>query len=111
VATNYGIENGSIHQYVADKDYAYGSGDTWANSRGISIEHAGGWLLPDGSRMKPTMETHESSAQLIAYLSELYGWGELRVGVNIFPHNHYVATMCPGSLDMYWLAARANEIK
>lgn len=110
VATNYGIENGVIHQYVRDGDYAYGTGNTYANSRGISVEHAGGWALPGGGRFTPTDATHESSARLLAWLSQTYGWGELRVGVNVFEHRDFVATECPGTTRTAAIAARANQI-
>lgn len=109
-SSTYGVEGNVVHQYVLEKDYPYSDGNTYANQHTISIEHAGGWLLPDGSRFKPTPETHETSAQLCADIARRHGFGKLVVGVNIFPHNHWVATACPGSLDIQWIANRANEI-
>jgi len=109
-ATHYGIENGVVHQYVEESRSAPGTGQNFAIAHDICIEHAGGWLLPDGSRMKPTPETHETSAQLCADISRRHGLGKLVVGVNVFPHKHWVATACPGSLDLQWICDRANEI-
>ena len=109
-SATYGIEGSVVHQYVHEKDYSYANGNTYANRYGVTIEHAGGWLLPDGSRMKPSALTHETSAQLCADISRRWGMGKLIPGVNIFPHNHWVATMCSGSTDVAWIAARANEI-
>ena len=109
-SSTYGVEGSVVHQYVLEKDYPFSDGNTYANQHTISIEHAGGWLLPDGSRFKPTPETHETSAQLCADIAKRHGFGKLVVGVNIFPHNHWVATACPGSLDIQWIANRANEI-
>ena len=64
VATNYGIQDDKVHQYVKDKDYAFGSGTTHSNKHGISIEHEGGQMLKSGSRKKPTKSTHDTSAEL-----------------------------------------------
>lgn len=110
VSTQYGIEDGTVHQYVKQKDYAFGSGATYANTYGISIEHSGGELLSSGKRRKPSKETHETSAEMVAYLARRWGWGTLQVGKNVFPHSHFKATECPGSLDIYWIASRANVI-
>lgn len=111
VATNYGIEDGVIHQYVQEDDYAFGTGNTYANTYGVSIEHAGGWVLADGvTRMTPTAATHESSAQLVADIARRWGWTSLVLGVNVFGHNHWINTECPGTLDMAWIVARANQL-
>lgn len=109
VSTQYGIGDREIHQYVKDKDYAFGSGTTFANKYGISIEHEGGYLK-NGKRVKPSKATHETSAELLAHLSREHGWGRLKVGVNVFPHSHFRATQCPGSLDLDLIVARANEL-
>lgn len=109
-ATHYGIENGVVHQYVEENRSAPGTGQNFAIAHDICIEHAGGWLLPDGTRFKPSPETHETSAQLCADISRRHGLGKLVVGVNVFPHKHWVATACPGTLDIEWIANRANEL-
>lgn len=110
VATNYGIEGKKVHQYVKDKDYAFGSGTTYANKFGISIEHEGGQLLKDGTRKKPTKSTHDTSAELCAKIAREHGMGKLVVGENMFPHKKFVSTQCPGSLDLKYIADKANEI-
>lgn len=110
VSTHYGIADNKVHQYVDEKDYAFGNGHTEANKTSISIEHEGGYLLKDGSRKKPTPATHETSAQLCAEISKRHGLGKLKVGKNIFPHKHWVATACPGTLDLAVIVKRANEI-
>lgn len=109
-SAHYGIEGNRVHQYVEESQYAWADGNTHSNKYGISIEHAGGWLLPGGGRAHPSPETHEASAQLCADISRRHGLGTLVVGVNIFPHNHWVATQCPGSLDIHLIAERANEL-
>jgi LysM repeat protein len=110
VATNYGVGEGRIHQYVKDKDYAFGSGTTLANRYGISIEHEGGWKLSNGSRKKPTKKTLETSAWLCAKIAREHNLGELVPFKNAFPHSHFVSTQCPGSLDWEWICKRANKI-
>jgi hypothetical protein len=110
VATNYGVGEGRIHQYVADGDYAFGSGNTAANRDGISIEHEGGWLLKTGDRKVPTKKTLETSAWLCAKIAREHKLGELIPNVNAVPHSKYVATACPGSLDWEWICAEANRI-
>ena len=109
VATQYGIGDREIHQYVKDGDYAFGSGDTYANKYGISIEHEGGYMK-NGKRVKPSLTTHETSAQLLAHLSRKHGWGHLKLGTNVFPHSHFRPTQCPGSLDLDKIVDRANEL-
>lgn len=109
VATQYGIGDREIHQYVKDGDYAFGSGDTYANKYGISIEHEGGYLK-NGKRVTPSPATHETSAELLAHLSRKHGWGRLKVGTNVFPHSHFRPTQCPGTLDLDKIVARANEL-
>ena len=110
VSTHYGIADNKVHQYVDEKDYAFGNGHTEANKTSISIEHEGGYLLKDGSRKKPTPATHETSAQLCAEISKRHGLGKLKIGKNIFPHKHWVATACPGTLDLALIVKRANEL-
>ena len=109
-SSTYGIEGDVVHQYVEERDYPFSDGNTYANQHTISIEHAGGWLLSDGTRMKPTPATHETSAQLCADIARRKDFGKLVVGMNMVPHNKWVATMCPGSLDLSWIAARANSL-
>jgi peptidoglycan hydrolase-like protein with peptidoglycan-binding domain len=109
VSTNYGIEDGVIHQYVRDGDYAFGSGNTRANTYGISIEHSGGNLIR-GVRRQPSQATVETSAQLLAALSETHGWGTLVLGRNVYRHSDFVATECSGTLQVDQIIARANQL-
>jgi hypothetical protein len=109
VATNYGVGPKEIHQYVEDNYYAFGSGTTHSNKYGISIEHEGGWMQ-NGERVKPTKATLDRSAELCAYLAKKHGMGKLVPGKNAFPHSHFVATACPGTLDWHYICDKANEI-
>lgn len=107
-SAHYGIgEDGTIWQFVEDKYIAWHAGN--ANNFSIGIEHCGGYLLPDGTRSKPTQACHDASAVLVKYLSTKH-----RIPINkeyIKPHNFYMATSCPGSLDINYIILKANTMK
>lgn len=109
VSTQYGVEGQTVHQYVRQKDVAWGSGTTYANTYGVSIEHSGGNLV-NGKRRHPSKATHETSARLCARISRRWELGRLKVGKNVFRHSYFVPTQCPGSLDVEWIVKRANTI-
>lgn len=109
-ATNYGVGEGRIHQYVKDKDYAFGSGTTYSNTYGISIEHEGGWLMKNGKRKVPSKKVLQTSAWLVAKIAREHKMGKLVPGKNAFPHKHFVNTACPGTLDWHWICEEANRI-
>lgn len=103
-STQYGIGQTEIHQYVPEAEYAHGDGDAYSNANGISIEHEGG---PD----RPiTDAVYDLSARLVADIAARHQLGELKVGENVYPHNHWVATECPGTLDLERIVAAANRI-
>ena len=103
-STQYGIGQTEIHQYVPEGEYAHGDGDAYSNANGISIEHEGG---PD----RPiTDAVYDLSARLVADIAARHQLGELKVDVNVFPHNHWVATECPGTLDLERIVTEANRI-
>lgn len=110
VSAHYGVQGAIVHQYVREKDYAFANGDTAANRHGISIEHSGGYLRL-GQRVKPSALTHETSAHLCADIADRWKLGKLIVGVNVFPHRHFKATECPGSLDIDLIVRRANALR
>lgn len=110
VATHYGIQGDKVHQYVDEKDYAFANGDKYANQTSISIEHEGGQMLKSGKRKKPTKKTHNTSAVLCAEIALRHNIGKLELGENVFPHKHWVATACPGSLDIQYIINEANKI-
>lgn len=110
VSTHYGVEGSTVHQYVAEKNIAFANGHTEANKYGISIEHSGGDKLPNGTRRQPSKATHETSARLCAGIARRNKLGRLKVGKNVFPHNHFTATACPGSTRIKWIVERANKL-
>lgn len=89
VSAHYGVGNGEIHQYVKESDTAWHAGNQTANRKSIGIEHQGGPNLPI------TDAVYNTSADLIADICRRYG--------KRFPiraHREFVATACPGTLDI-----------
>lgn len=106
-ATNFGVGQTEVHQYVRLQDYHHGDGDKISNMTGASVEHEGGPSIPI------TDAVYENSAQLMAKIMKHALWrggDKLEVGVNFFPHDHWTTTSCPGTLDLPRLARRVNEI-
>lgn len=94
-SAHYSIDrNGYIVQHVDDGDRAWACGNSWANDVTISIEHANNnsdpWTVYDAAI--------ESGAHLVAGLCKVYGLGRPEWMVNVFPHQHWSATACPGEL-------------
>lgn len=113
-SSTYGIgrdADGSVvvHQYVKEGEYVHSDGDAASNASTISIEHEGGYVR-DGVLVGVDEEILAKSAELHADIAARNGWGELAVMGNVFPHKHYVATECPGTLDLERIVAAANRI-
>lgn len=106
-ATNFGVGQVETHQYIRLQDYQHGDGDRTSNTEGWSIEHEGGPTIPI------TDAVYANSAKLHAALVKHPDWiggPELIVGVNLHPHKHWVATSCPGDLDLERIAREANAL-
>lgn len=103
-SSTYGVGPDAIHQYVRERDYQQADGNADSNRNGISIEHEMSATSPIDDR------TVERSAQLLADISRRHGLGALVWMKNVFPHNHWVATRCPGTLPHERILARANAI-
>lgn len=106
----YGVGPDAIHQYVKESDYVHSDGNTDSNATTISIEHEGGWPLPDGTRAAPSKLVLDRSVALHVDIARRHGWKRLEWMVNVFPHKHFTATECPGSLDTAYIIAEANKI-
>lgn len=86
--------NGVVSQHVNDRDTAWHAGDAAANAASVGIEHANsaGILGPLSAA------TLDNGAHLVAALCKFYGLGRPQWKVNVFPHQHFYATACPGPL-------------
>lgn len=108
-STQYGIgASGRIHQYVDDKFTAWHAGVLEYNRYYIGIEHEGGYLV-NGQRVKPTLECHQASANLVAWLCKTYNIPCDRKHIIKHSETGY-ATQCSGSLDIDWIVAEANKL-
>lgn len=99
--------NGRIGQYVHDGDMAWHAGN--ANSYTIGIEHANNRLAPAWTISEATLD---NGAHLVAALCHAYGLGEPKWGANVFPHQYFMNTGCPGAIagtqrDQYMNRAKA----
>lgn len=89
--------NGRIGQLVHDWDTAWHAGNWEANLTSIGIEHSnsavgGDWPISDA--------TFEAGARLTASLCHTLKLGAPELYVNVFPHQHFQATACPGKTFM-----------
>lgn len=105
-SAHYGIgSDGEIWQFVPDEFIAWHAG--LANHFTLGIEHCGGYL-ENGERIKPTMACHDASAWLHNHLSKKHGI--VISNANVKPHNFYMSTQCPGSLDINYIISKANKM-
>ena len=96
-SAHYQVEsNGRIGQLVHDWDTSWNAGDWEANLTSIGIEHANsggaaqGWPISEATR--------ENGAHLVAALCKRYSLGRPEWGKNVFPHQAFSSTSCPGKL-------------
>lgn len=84
--------NGRIGQLVNDWDTAWHAGNWDANTTSIGIEHAnkaGGYI---------TDAALDNGAHLTAAICKYYGLGRPQWLTNVFPHQYFQATSCPGQI-------------
>lgn len=89
-------EDGTVGQLVHDWDTAWHAGSWEANSTSIGVEHANcggpneGWPISDATVI--------AGARLVAALCWGYNLGRPAWCVNVFPHQYFSSTACPGQL-------------
>lgn len=88
--------NGLVGQLVWDSDTAHHAGNWEANLTSIGIEHANNVV---GEPWTISQATLENGAHLVAALCHAYKLGEPQWGRNVFPHQHFKATRCPGAIN------------
>jgi N-acetylmuramoyl-L-alanine amidase CwlA len=115
--TTWTVENGkntSAHYEITDTQIigcvpedltAWHAGDWSTNLRSIGLEHLNSSGAPNWCVSENTMK---NSAQLIADICQRYN---LPINATtIQPHQHFVATACPGGLDVAKLIQMAQEV-
>jgi len=135
-SAHFGVGETEVVQYVPIDKVAFHAGDSDPfdeNGSFIGIEHEGGWILPDGSRQKPTHAVHLKSVELCIEICKKMGWRKLIVvyepdqrnmdptelinkykgqGVGIVVRHKNIVntnTSCSGLLDVEWIVDRVNE--
>jgi len=88
-SAHYAVGNGVVHQYVQEGNTAWHAGNFDINQKSIGIEHRGGPSIPISEA------TYETSANLIADICRRYGRQ-----FPLRPHRDFIATACPGTLDL-----------
>lgn len=84
--------SGSVAQYVDVNEYAWAVGNTGGNESSISIEQADASGSPD---YVVGDATWKAACRLAAWLF-IHVIGEAPSSSNIFPHQHWSSTDCPG---------------
>lgn len=102
-SAHFGIgATGEVHQYVGVSDTAYHSGNWWVNLKSIGIENEG------NVGIAITEATYHSSAGLIAELCQQFGIEPSES--TLVPHRKFMATACPGTLDIPRLIGMVQAI-
>lgn len=99
--------SGSIAQYVNVNEFAWATGNTAGNQHSISIEMADftgdpNWEVSD--------VTWKAAARLAAWLF-VHVIGTRPDSSNVFPHQHWVSTDCPGPWVMHNFSSIIGEVQ
>ena len=84
--------SGNVAQYVKVDEYAWAVGNTVGNQSTISIEQAD---VSDAPNWEVAEATWKSACRLAAWLF-VHVIGDAPSSFNIFPHQHWSSTDCPG---------------
>jgi hypothetical protein len=102
VSAHFGVEDGTVRQFVRLEDTAWHSGVFPINQQSVGIEFSADPYRPASD------ETYRTGGDLIAMLYRQYGWaGPIRSYLHA--HKEFKATACPGTLDLDRLAREAEE--
>lgn len=115
-SAHYGIGgDGTIHQYVDEKDGSWSDANYASNNSTISIEHEGGM-----EGIPCTQACMDASAALCADIARRYGWDHLwhdGLNGNIWLHREVPGTnhagcpdLAPNGLDVNYVINKANKI-
>ena len=89
-SAHYGVENGTVHQYVSEADTAWSLGNWAANLRSISVE------ISAGPGRDATPATIATVIALVTDLCRRYGLSAAAIG----KHKDYSPTQCPGTIPV-----------
>lgn len=95
-SAHYQVEtSGRIGQLVNDWDTAWHAGDWETNLTSIGIEHANNTKAPTWTISEATLD---AGAHLVAALCHAYKLGRPEWGRNVFGHQNFFPTSCPGAI-------------
>ena len=99
-SAHYGVENKNVHQWVKETHIAWHAGS--ANPYSIGIEHSA------APGRKATSATYQSSGELVRKIAKKYKIPLTTSRIN--PHNKYMATQCPGTMDIKKIISIAKGV-
>lgn len=108
VSAHFGVgRNQNVDQYVPTNMTAYHAGNYKVNQESIGIENVNSSGAPNWDIDEATFST---LVELVRDQASRHGMLPLKVGVNLFGHNDFRATACPGKLKarLQELADRVN---
>lgn len=108
-SATFGIGENEIHQYVKEEDTSYANSNLDYNRRSITIEHEGGWKLPDGSLAKPTPEVHRKSIELVYEMCKKYNIPADRQHILKHKEVPTANTQCCGTLDIDFIVSEVKK--
>lgn len=100
-------QHGLVAQYVKVDEYAWATGNTDGNAHSISIEMSDYTGDPNWEISEVTWK---AAARLAAWLF-VHQIGARPNSANIFPHQHWVATDCPGPWVMHNFSSIIEEVQ
>lgn len=108
-SAHYGIKDNVIRAYMDENNISWNCGNWNGNCTSVSIEHCNSTGSPEWAVSE---ETINSSVKLMADIAVRNGLGLLQPYINVFPHNYFMSTSCPGALRdrLYEMCERANSI-
>lgn len=108
-SAHYGINHaGEIRQYFTEDRATWNCGDYNGNMTSVAIEHENTSGEPSWNIDQRTVD---ASAKLCADIAKRNNLGKLVVRQNLFPHNDFFPTICPGQLEgkLQEIAEKANK--
>jgi len=110
-SAHYGVGDKDIHQYVSEEDTAWHAGNWNVNLTSVGIETEGGWEDPpkSGKRVKPTEQTHRTTALLVADIAKRNNIPLDRNHIKKHSEVSDKPTSCCGTLDVDYIIELARE--
>lgn len=109
-SAHYGINHkGEIRQYFTEDNGTWNCGNWEGNMTSVAIEHENTSREPNWDIAQATID---ASVKLCADIAKRNNLGHLVPYKNLFPHDYFFNTACPGQLKgkLDYIAEQANKI-